>query len=297
MYDDKYIEKAYGIPVVTYYANYNFKKSIPEIFAKTPDGKNVIFTHQHCHSDCEMIYVENGEADFVINNNSFRVGSGEIAIANPYDIHYAVSPVGSDTFSYYCIDFDLDFILDKNNREVLISDIPEHEKVRFKNHIPHCHCAELAEYIKNTHNAYKSSSVGRNTCIKGNLLLIISLLLQYGYYIECLNINDNFMKSTYEYIKENYPLQITSKNAAEHLSYNHSYFCRSFKNSFSCTFGEFLNIYRIKQATSMIENGSKNVSKLAVNVGFNNFSYFSRMFKKYNGQLPSDYIANFQKHE
>ena len=289
MYDDKYVDFPHGIPFVSVYFDYFFGKYIPPTLIKVPSQNRLVCTYEHCHSDFEILYFTNGIAEYVINNNTYSISAGDMLLINPYDVHYGTTPADQKNFSYYCIDFDINLISDE-----LFNIFPP-DKFRFKNYISAQECINVLPYFENIHHAYTNTYDGWKLNVKGNLCLLFSLLFQNkDYYAENAD-NNNFTKTVFEYIEENYAKPIGTKDIAKHLSYNPSYFCRCFKQNFSCTFSEFLNIFRIKQAVSLIENGYTKVSELTTMVGFNNFSYFANTFKKHIGILPSEYIKKLKK--
>lgn len=284
MYDDTYVDSPHGIPVVSVYFDYSFGVYIPPTLIKVPDRERLVYIYEHCHSDFEILYFTHGSAECIINNKVYQVSEGDMILINPYDVHYGTTPINQERFSFYCIDFDISLISD----EVFNTFLPD--KYRFENYIPAGECENILPYFKNIHKAYTDTYDGWKLSVQGNLLLLFSFLLQNKHYYTESTSNNNFMKSVFSYIEENYAKQISSKDIADHLSYTPSYFCRYFKKNFSCTFSEFLNIFRIKKATSLIDNGCRKVSELTTQVGFNNFSYFSNTFKKHTGILPSEYI-------
>ena len=108
------------------------------------------------------------------------------------------------------------------------------------------------------------------------------------------NKNMIFCERVHRYITENYQLDITSKEAAETLNFNQSYFCRTFKKNFNMTFSEYVNFYRVSASKKLIEGGEKNISYIASACGFTNAEYFTRSFKKYLGMVPRDYKKSIQ---
>ena len=58
--------------------------------------------------------------------------------------------------------------------------------------------------------------------------------------------------------------------------------------------GEIIKRLRLNKAAVLIEKNSGNISEIALEVGFNNPSYFSECFKKQFGVLPSQYHQNKQ---
>ena len=73
--------------------------------------------------------------------------------------------------------------------------------------------------------------------------------------------------------------------------------CRCFKRVLQFTPIEYLMRYRILKAATMIQDNDpayRNISDLAFNVGFNNVSYFNKVFKQYVKCTPSEYKKNLK---
>ena len=51
----------------------------------------------------------------------------------------------------------------------------------------------------------------------------------------------------------------------------------------------YLNRYRINQAKTLLEEGDKNVTEIAMLVGFLDSGYFSRVFRRQVGVSPDAY--------
>lgn len=65
---------------------------------------------------------------------------------------------------------------------------------------------------------------------------------------------------------------------------------RKLKSLTNLSGNEFIKNVRLKKAVQLLETESFNVSEIAYKVGFNDPSYFSRIFKKQYGKTPSDYV-------
>ena len=102
----------------------------------------------------------------------------------------------------------------------------------------------------------------------------------------------DFAKEVLYYIRTNYKKKITTKTASKNFSYEESQFCRLFKKHFNTTFIEFLNAYRIKMACCYdAKDESIVMEDIAKNVGFDNYSYFWRTFKKHTGKSPKEFFC------
>ncbi|MBN1926871.1 MAG: response regulator, partial [Prolixibacteraceae bacterium] len=51
---------------------------------------------------------------------------------------------------------------------------------------------------------------------------------------------------------------------------------------------DFINVYRLKKAVELLKNENLQISEIAYTIGFNDPKYFSRIFKKYFKESPSD---------
>ena len=70
---------------------------------------------------------------------------------------------------------------------------------------------------------------------------------------------------------------------------NPAYFSTLFRQSCGSTFKEYLNIVRIEESKRLLANTDYSIIDIAVAVGFDNQSYFSKVFKKYTGLTPKQY--------
>jgi AraC-like DNA-binding protein len=57
---------------------------------------------------------------------------------------------------------------------------------------------------------------------------------------------------------------------------------------------EFIRSLRLKRAAQLLQRNAASVSEIAYTVGFNNPSYFSRIFRQQFGQSPKEF-ANQNK--
>ncbi|MCE0639011.1 helix-turn-helix domain-containing protein, partial [Clostridioides difficile] len=62
------------------------------------------------------------------------------------------------------------------------------------------------------------------------------------------------------------------------------------RNKVSIT--EYINLLRIEESKKYLLDRSMSVSDICKKVGFNNSSYFSQIFKKFNSITPNEYRKN-----
>lgn len=289
MIDEHYIKQPKGIPFVSFNSVFNFREKTFVNPYGIHSGDEIIFTHMHNHRDYEIIVINDGEGIFQVNDKIYDVCAGDVMMINPYDVHYGRMKKKQDCFSYTCVDFDAGFLKDGKNYSSFADDLTG-GSLKYSYHLTSPHSKEIARLVKNADFAYEAGYPGWELTVKASLLLIFSYLQKNGLTEKGALPKENaFILSVLEYIEKNYKENLNSANVSEALAYNQSYFCRLFRKHFDCSFGEYLNIFRVKKAEELLKGGKAKVSEVAYAVGFNNLSYFSKVFLSLTGNTPTEY--------
>ena len=98
-----------------------------------------------------------------------------------------------------------------------------------------------------------------------------------------------------KYLTRNFKDPVTLEMIARQVGLHPASLCRYFKKRTGQTVFEFLNGCRVRYACLMLVRSDLTISQVAFESGFNNLSYFNRVFKKSVGQTPSEYRAVFGK--
>lgn len=96
------------------------------------------------------------------------------------------------------------------------------------------------------------------------------------------------MQFIYHFVEKNYQQAIDVNEVAALVHLTTAAFCRYFKKTTHLTFTDFLNQYRINQAKKLLLF-NKNVTEACYESGFENLSYFNKVFKKITGENPSQF--------
>lgn len=92
------------------------------------------------------------------------------------------------------------------------------------------------------------------------------------------------------YVEENCGKDLSRETIGQYVYLSPGYVAKLFKQETGCSLGDYMNECKIERAKHLLAEGRKNVSEAALSVGFDNFSYFSTLFKKYTGYSPSEYM-------
>ena len=91
------------------------------------------------------------------------------------------------------------------------------------------------------------------------------------------------------YIAENCCSPLSLNSIAEQFYMNKCYLSRIFKEITGFTVNGYLHARRIQKARSLLIQNSMNISEVAEAAGYENLTYFERVFKKHTGMSPLEY--------
>ncbi|MDR1093547.1 MAG: AraC family transcriptional regulator [Clostridiales bacterium] len=248
----------------------------------------------HLHKAFEILYVEQGYPSYTCNNKVYSCKPGDFMIFNSMDMHaclYAEAPYKSR-----CIQFEYDMLSSK------FLDLCEKEylhpfftgKILCKNHLPYN--AEFHGLFQTIETEYKQKKDGYELAVKGHLYTMLSWLYRNAlekHEIAASNMNVPLNQERFnrvvEYINENYTQDIRAETVAKILFVDKSYISRIFKSYSGKTITEYINTQRILVAITLLKETKMIVTQIALEVGFSDINYFSRLFKQIVGVSPKTF--------
>lgn len=93
-------------------------------------------------------------------------------------------------------------------------------------------------------------------------------------------------------IHDNYSKRLILSDISEQCKVSCTYLNVKFKNETGYTFNEYLNRYRIQKAVDLLRENQYKIYEIAEMVGFSDYKYFIKVFKKYIGSSPAHFINN-----
>lgn len=93
-----------------------------------------------------------------------------------------------------------------------------------------------------------------------------------------------------DYVKDNYDKEPSLQKIAKQLGLSPNYLSNLFTRHFGENFTDYLNRYRIEKAKELLTKGRYKVGCIAAMVGFSDDDYFRKIFKRFTGMNPSEYI-------
>ncbi len=260
------------------------------------------FNKFHFHKEYEILYnIENSGTRFV-GDSIRRFSNGDIVLVGPHIPHYWHS---DDRYFEGVEDLKAKVVLIQFTENFLgrqFLSLPETENIKTL-------LANAAHGIHfkgrdGTKIGEKIIQISEETGWRKLLLMVevlcrmseateIELLSSKAYAEASKYANQEKMSELFNFMVSNYDRDLSLDEIAGLANMNVSAFCRYFKKSTAKTFSHALNEIRINFACKKMINSDKSISEIAFNCGFNNISYFNRVFKKIKKTTPQIYRSTY----
>lgn len=247
----------------------------------------------HWHKEMEITFIEEGTAYYNIDLVSYEFKKGTLLFVHPHQLH-SLTYKNNTPSKWVTMVFSLDLLKSSSLDAVLIKYIlpltnSEHT---FPLAITPSDFgySELLSTFQNAIDCYTKKNIAYELEIKSLLYKFIGELYKNNLIIKDKFFSNNIsaphvekIKVVLNYIHANYDQDISIKSLASLCSFSEYYFMRFFKKSIGMTCIQYINSYRLEKACILLASTNKTIMEIALDVGFDNLSYFIKTFKcKYN---------------
>ncbi len=246
----------------------------------------------HWHPECEIILILEGSFRLTLDGQIYQAQQGNIFFVPAGVLHGGIP----ENCIYECIVFDLKLLIGGNQisnkwlkrimkEEILLPLILSDIDIRIDRTI-----TALFDWGKKQERGYEFM-------LQGCLYQLMGIVYELGCYSEQNDIRKDTgryidrLKDVIIYIENNYTEAITLDSMAKTADLNPRYFCRFFKKLTNRSPIEYLNYYRIECACSQLKERELTITEIAHNCGFNDSSYFIKVFHNIKGITPRQYRA------
>ena len=270
----------------------------PLQYYKLDNEDGEFFVPYHWHGEVEILYILKGSLSLMLNGEDFSLFEGNIYFINKEYLHQYRSKDQSLQFFVYVFPLEhLDFRIEDHSQILSLTPLIKDRNFPFciykSDPIYHKIKAELLELIDINQNEPAGYQLQTKAC----LYKVISLLERYdmftdtikdeGYSVRTSKTEE--IKNLLLYLRNHYSKPVSLQDAADLMNLSTKYFCTYFKSIFGISFIEYLNHLRIEKACLLLYTTNLPIMEVGLEVGFENFSYFIRTFKKIMNQTPKQY--------
>jgi two-component system response regulator YesN len=97
-----------------------------------------------------------------------------------------------------------------------------------------------------------------------------------------------------QFIEDHLGEEFSREDIAGHVFLNSAYLSRLFRKETGGSLSDYILEARVNKAKFLLEKTNNKISDIASTIGYDNFSYFTKMFKKSTGVTPHEYRKKFQ---
>lgn len=255
--------------------------------------------------DNRIYYCLKGKGRLYIDNQLFLIEPYSFVMWQAGHCYKLIPDPGDD---FICITCNFDYT--HSNSNLITPIIPSNKAFFNKNKIlEHVFFEDYQKlnqiiYIqKNPHiyellnklvETYKTQLVHYQIHLNSYLLQIILLASEHLNDLDNSN-NKKVIGDIIKYIHENYRNDVSNKDIAEVFAYHPNYISSLMVSETGYSLHNYLVRYRLSRAFNYLMNTNMPIKRICDEINITNYSYFSRLFKKYYGVSPQK-IRNNTKH-
>lgn len=249
----------------------------------------------HWHPEIEITYVRKGTMCYKVNNLVYHLKEGDIVFNNSGALHSGTMENQEDC-TYIPVTFDPRLIYGFFQSTINSKYV---DPVIQDSLLPAI-CIDQSEPWHRPFREYLLRIIALDKKKPDFYELDITICLQSMWRLLLEHITyepqvsrENFLeydriKKILSYIEDNYQNKITLNDIAGHIHLCESECTRLFKRHMNTTLFTFLQEYRIERSLEFLQSGEP-VSTVALNTGFSDPNYYSKVFAKIKGCSPREY--------
>ena len=247
----------------------------------------------HWHEEYELIHVISGSYNIFIAEKDYTLEKGDLCLIPGNLIHGDAQDKGMAL--YESVVFDLDVLrLHSYSPDTFFSEV-QNGAITLDYCIPAKH-TELCQTAVRFFDTIKVKAEGYDLISAGLLMILFGLIKKEKLYRTKLSlaprskdVRADQIAAVLNLIRKNYGQDLSLQQMSDTAALSPKYFCRLFKESTGHTPIEYLNWFRVNRACTLLRESQEKLLDIALDCGFNDFSYFTKIFHRYKGMPPSKY--------
>ena len=259
----------------------------------------------HWHEEIELEYIVSGQVYVTCEEENILASQGDLVFINQ-NVRHFITPVQTDGCLLYSIVVHPTFIFGFGQLELEKKYIAP---VLHDSALKHIHITKDSPDYENYLSEIREILSLNDLKEDGYELLTKSVLLRIWYQLYKMSTtlvsgsvpktavqDEQRVKQAILYIQEHFMERVTLEDIAGSIMVSKSECCRCFKRTLNTTPFEYLMKYRIMESTKrMHRKPQESISEIAGSVGFNNTSYYNKIFRKYMDCTPTEYRNSIKK--
>ena len=244
----------------------------------------------HWHEEVEILHVLRGRFRLSAGGETHLLGAGDVAFIASGLLHGGTP----ENCVYECVVFDLRLLLKSNDLcKQALSDVLD-GRAEITAHFA-AGSPVTRHIVRPMLAALRERPSGYALITLGCLYRFLGEIFKAGAYTPrqqpagAENRKMLKLKRVFELIETHYAQPLTLQQLSAAVGMTPKYFCRFFKEATHRTPMDYIAFYRVELACYAFASTERNVTEIALDMGFADLNYFIRCFKKYKGVSPGRY--------
>ena len=263
------------------------------IIAIRPHTRFVAFP-EHTHDYVEMVYMCSGETHHNVNGTEITLHEGELLMLGQH-ARQSIAPAGEG-------DVAVNFIVRPAFFSGTLPFLGE-EETPLRSFVTSCLTGQsetgyllfrvsgilpVQNLIENLLYTLTEEIPNRRGILQSTMGLLFAQLLNHTDTLQFETPEQDAVVTVLRYIEERYT-DGSLGEVAERLHYELPYLSRLIRKTTGKNYTELLQEKRLSQAAWLLRNTDRKVDEISLSVGYENISYFHRLFSARFGQSPKKY--------
>ncbi|TCK98642.1 AraC-like DNA-binding protein [Natranaerovirga hydrolytica] len=251
----------------------------------------------HYHNGYELIFITEGQSNFVINNSSYDFCKNSFVFINNVEKH-KMYPLETP-YSRYMVIIDTDYLDSIIQEPALLSIFkirPEAFKHGFK--IQDKDVEKVKTLLNQLLLIYSEKRAFWHIeyiATFTSLLLLIYRQYSTNFPIMTIRKAEQRIFDIQKYIDHHFKSDITLDSIASNFYMDKYYLAHTFKDITGFTIKQYILLKRVSFAKNQLFYTDKNITNIAIDSGFNSQSNFIRLFKKKEAITPLQFRKRYRK--
>lgn len=256
------------------------------------------FVHfpKHTHNFIELIYMCSGSTHHIVNGEDVILKQGELLFLNQRATQ-EIYPAGEDDIAVNFIilpeffEYGLNMMDTEENllRDFVIGCLRGDNEVSGYLHFKVADILPIQNLVENLIWTIRNKQPNKRSINQVTMGLLFLQLMNYMDKLETDTRGEQkLIISVLSYIETHYRDGELSELAAL-LHYDFYWLSKEIKKRTGKTYTELVQAKRLSQAAYLLNTTTKSVMEIAMEVGYDNISYFHRIFQKKYGVTPRKY--------
>jgi len=212
----------------------------------------------------DFTFVLEGEITFVVEEKTFILKKNDAILLPPDKEHQRLE--GNSPVQYVSFNFT------KNDNAEIPRDI--------------CMRGVISSQIRKLIDAFPHAHLSPHYRCREKAANILNYILLEILSGETPGSNNIHVDKIIRYIDENITQKLTLTSVSKEFNLSREYTCELFKKETGKTLTNYINERKIHVAKELISGGKMSLSQVATFMGYSDYTYFSRVFKKYFNISP-----------